>query len=486
MTAIATIGIVGAGAMGRGIAELAARQGFAVRLSDARDGAAEAAIAAIDAALRRDVGKGRLDAAGAGAIRGRLTATAVAETARADLVVEAIVEDLPAKRALFAAIEAVAAPTAILATNTSSLSVAEIGAGVTDAGRFAGLHFFNPPTRMRVVEIVRAPATTDATIATLEAVADRLGQRAFVVDDTPGFLVNHLGRGYVGEALRILDDGAATPAALDAIATGALGFRMGPCALLDLVGLDVSAAATEEVWRGFGEEPRFRPAPIARARVAAGLLGRKSGRGFFAYGGDGKPLAADDDARADPAAIRLVGAARGLAGLFPPALVTDDPVAVPVVAPSGTDVATAARREGLDPATTVGIDPVFTDLVTVAAADPGLAAGVAAAIRAGGREAATVRDIGGLPAQRLAAMIVLIASDAAGRRLAPPDEIDTATRLALGYPRGPMALGDAVGPARIAAIAAGLHALTGDPRWRPSPWLGARIAAGSRLAGDAN
>jgi 3-hydroxybutyryl-CoA dehydrogenase len=396
MSAIATIGVIGAGAMGRGIAELAARQGFTARLNDVRDGAAEAALATIAGTLDRDVEKGRLVRTDADAIRARITAASLLDTARCDLIVEAIVEDLAAKQALLAAIEAEARPDAILATNTSSLSVAKIGENLRHPGRFAGLHFFNPPIRMRVVEVVRAPATADGTIAALRTVADRLGQRAFLVGDTPGFLVNHLGRGYVGEALRILDEGAATPAELDTIARNALGFRMGPCELLDLTGLDVSAEVTRQVWRGFDEEPRFRLAPIAEARVAAGLLGRKSGRGFYEYGADGKML---------PAAAKA--------------------------APTGTA-------------------PVVPDLATV-------------------------------PAQRLAAMIVLVGCDAAGRDIASPADIDAAAKLALAWPRGPLALGDAIGAARIAAIAAELHILTGDPCWRPSPWLDAHVAAGTKL-----
>lgn len=487
MSDLATIGIAGAGAMGRGIAELAAREGFAVRLHDARDGGAEAAIAAIEEALRRDVAKGRIDAADAESIRSHLAPATLAETARADLVIEAIVEDLAAKQALFAAIEASARPETVIATNTSSLSVAALARDLRDPGRFAGLHFFNPPTRMRIVEIVRGPATRDATLAALHSLAERLGQHAVLVGDTPGFLVNHLGRGYVGESLRILDEGVATPAALDAIAKGALGFRMGPCELLDLVGLDVSAEVTRQLWRGFDEEPRFRLAPIAEARVAAGLLGRKSGRGFYDYGPDGRSVTPPpEDRGAAPLPVRLVGMAEAVAAdvarLFPAALLADDPAAVPVVAPIGTDVASEACRHGLDPATTVGIDPVFTGVVTVAATDEARAAGVAAAIRATGREAIAVRDGGGMPAQRIAAMIVLVAAEAARHGIAGPADIDAAARLALAYPRGPLELGDRVGPARIAVIAAGFHALTGDARWRPSPWLDARILEGLPLS----
>jgi len=487
MSAAPVVGVVGAGAMGSGIAELAARQGCTVRLHDSRAETLEHAVSAIGARLGRDVDKGRLEAAEADAARARLAPASLAEVAVADIVIEAIVEDLAAKQALLRTIEAVARPDAILATNTSSLSVSGIAEVLDRPGRFAGLHFFNPPTRMRVVEIVRGVATTDATLAALAAFAVTLGQHALHVGDTPGFLVNRLGRGYTGEALRILDEGAATPEAIDAIARGALGFRMGPFELLDLTGLDVSAEVTRQVWKGFDEEPRFRPAPIVERRVAAGLLGRKTGRGFYRYGPDGKvvlepPWPAD----AEPVPVRLIGIPADLAGgaaaMFPPALLTKDPSAVPVVGPVGTDVATEARRLGLDPARTVGIDPVFTGVATVAGSDLGLTGGVAASIRATGRDAVVVGAGAGQPAQRIAVLVVLIACDVASGGIAAPSDIDAATRLALSYPRGPLALGDAVGAARIAAMARGFHALTGDPRWRPSAWLDARVAAGETLA----
>ncbi len=488
MTDVAAIGVVGAGAMGRGIAELAARSGFAVSLHDAADGAVERAVQTIGDALQRDVDKGRLSAGDAAAIRGRITRASLTEVAAADLVIEAIVEDLEAKQALFGAIDRVARPDAILATNTSSLAVVRIAEAVRDPGRFAGLHFFNPPTRMRVVEIVRGPGTRAATVAVLQAVAARLGQRAFPVGDTPGFLVNHLGRGYTGEALRILDEGVATPEQIDRIAKGAMHFRMGPFELLDLTGLDVSAEVTRQIWRGFGEEPRFRLAPIAERRVAAGLLGRKTGRGFYEYGRVRVPRTGRPEA-APPISVRLVGIPAdllpGVAARFPPSLVTDDPAAVALVGPIGGDVATEARRHRLDPRRTVGIDPVFTEFVTLAGApetEPEVVAGVAAAVGAGGREAVIVKDGPGLPAQRIATMIVLIACEAAARGIGTPADIDAAARTALAYPLGPLELGDAVGAGRVAAIAAGLLALTGDRRWRPSPWLDRHAAAGLSLA----
>ena len=303
-----------------------------------------------------------------------------------------------------------------------------------------------------------------------------------------------IGRGYTGEALRILDEGIASPAEIDAIAKGALHFNMGPFELLDLTGLDVSAEVTRQVWQGFGEEPRFRLAPIAEKRVAAGLLGRKTGRGFYDYDSDRRVRVTGSSGRPLPAALRPFPSASsafrrtlspGSSRLFPPELVTSDPDAVAVVGPIGSDVATEARRFALNPRRTVGIDPIFTDIATVAGApgaDAALVGGVAASIRAAGHEAVVVRDGKGMPAQRIAAMIVLIAAEAAARGLSSPADIDAATRLALAYPRGPLELGDAVGARRIASIAAGLHSLTADRRWRRSAWLDARAKTGQPLA----
>lgn len=494
MMAVATVGVVGAGAMGRGIAELAARSGFDVRIHDAAHGAAGRALAIIGDALRRDVEKGRLEASQADAILSRIAAASLVAAAGADLVIEAVVEDLAVKQALFRALYAAARPDAILATNTSSLPVARLAEAVRDPGRFAGFHFFNPPTRMRVVEIVRGPETREETVVALRAVAARLGQRAFLVGDTPGFLVNHLGRGYVGEALRLLEDGAAAPAEIDAIARGALGFRMGPFELLDLTGLDVTAEVTRQIWRGFGEEPRFALAPIAERRVAAGLLGRKTGRGFYEYDSDGKVRAASPAAApvvdGAPAPVRLVGIPHdllpGVAALFPRELVTSQTDSIAVTGPIGTDTATDALRHGLDPRDVVGVDPVFPGVAVVSGIDPRRLAAVSMAVRAASKTVIVVSDGKGMPAQRLAAMIVLIAAECAARGLSVPADIDAAPRLALNWPRGPLELGDMVGAARISAIAAGLHALTGEARWRPSAWLDARAKAGKSLAEPSN
>lgn len=486
MGPIRTIGVIGAGTMGRGIADLAARGGFSVVLHDAVADAAAHAVATIRDGMDRDVGKGRMTWPEAEALAARLAVGDLAAAAAADLVIEAALEDIKVKQSLFHTISGLAAPTAILTTNTSSLSIAAISEAINDRSRFAGLHFFNPPTRIHAVEIVRGPATTPATVAALQALASALGQRAFVVRDTPGFLVNNIGRAFTGEALRMLDDGVASAAEIDRIARDALHFRMGPFELLDLVGLDVSAAVAEQVWRGFGEEPRFRPATIVAARVAAGLLGRKSGRGFYEYDSSGRISGASEPEPSGVAQpVRLVGfdagTARRIAALLPLDMVTSDPAAIALVGPLGSSAAMAARRLGLDPSRTVAIDAVFTDRVTLAG-PPAIAAAVATGVHATGRPVSVVADGPGMPAQRIATMMVLVAAEAVAAGLGTPEDIDAAARLALAYPQGPLELCDAVGARTITAVAAGLFTLTGDPRWRPSGWLDRYAQTSGRMA----
>jgi 3-hydroxybutyryl-CoA dehydrogenase len=486
MAQIRTIGVIGAGTMGRGIADLVARSGFSVTLHDAADTAAAHAIGTIRDGLDRDVSKGRITRAEAKVVVGRLASGDLAAAAAADLVIEAALEEITVKQSLFREISQLASPAAILTTNTSSLSIAAIAEAVGDPARFAGLHFFNPPTRIRAVEIVRGPATAAMTIEALRSLAGALGQRAFVVGDTAGFLVNHIGRAFTGEALRMLDEGMASAAEIDRIARDALHFRMGPFELLDLVGLDISAVVAEQVWRAFGEEPRFRPAPIVAKRVALGLFGRKSGGGFYEYDGSGRPLGdAEPELQGVPQPVRLVGfdtnSAQCVAGLFPPDMVTMDPTAIALVGPIGTSAAMEARRLGFDPARTVAIDTVFTDRVTLAG-PPDLAAAVAAGVRAAGHPVSVVADGPGMPAQRIAAMMVQVAADAAAAGIGTPEDIDAAARLALAYPRGPFELCYTVGADTIAAIAAGLFALTGDRRWRPSALLARHAQTGVRVA----
>ena len=226
---------------------------------------------------------------------------ASAELAPCDLVVEAIVEDLSAKQRLFADLEQIVRADAVLATNTSSLSVSAIAAACARPERVAGYHFFNPVPLMKLVEVIPGQHTAEPVVAALQELALRMGHRPVRATNSPGFLVNHAGRGYGTEALRILAEGVATPVEIDRILREAAGFRMGPFELFDLVGIDVAHAVMESIYRQFYDEPRFRPQPLIRRYVDAGLLGRKSGAGFYRYV-DGRQEIPDGGAGAGRAA----------------------------------------------------------------------------------------------------------------------------------------------------------------------------------------
>ena len=282
------VGVVGAGAMGRGIAQVAAAAGHHVLLSDADAGVVERARDTIRSGLARDVAKGRLDQPRADALLARIesvgaTSLGVGAFAECGLVIEAVVEDLSVKRTLFAALEGVVDREAILATNTSSLSIAAIGAATTHADRVVGMHFFNPAPLMALVEIVPAITTTPEIAERTRALAVAWGKTTVVATDTPGFIVNRVARPFYGEALRILEEGVADVATIDWAMRDVGGFRMGPFELMDLIGNDVNFAVTTSVYDGFFQDPRYRPSLIQRRLVDAGLLGRKRERGYYDY-----------------------------------------------------------------------------------------------------------------------------------------------------------------------------------------------------------
>ena len=268
--------------------------GSAVKLYDTRDGAAAEASAFVARMLRRAAEKGGMTEGAAEAAIGRLAIVEGLDAmAGADIVVEAIVEDIEAKKRLFAELEAIVPEDCVLASNTSSLSVTAIAADCARPERVAGYHFFNPVPLLKVVEVVDGLLTAPWVGDVLDAVARRCGHRPVRAEDSPGFLVNHAGRGLNTEGLRIVQEGIARPQDVDDILReGGTRFRMGPFELMDTTGLDVSGVVMESIYRQFYEEPRFRPVPIARQRMAAGLYGRKTGRGFYVYE-DGRKAAAE-------------------------------------------------------------------------------------------------------------------------------------------------------------------------------------------------
>lgn len=482
-----TLGIVGAGAMGRGIAQIAAQAGCRVLLLDAREGAAAEAKTALEKQWGKLVDKGRMTAEAAAAAGERLTIVAGArDLAAANVVVEAIVEQLDAKRALFKELDDIVSADCVLATNTSSLSVTRIAAGTANPGRVAGFHFFNPVPLMKVVEVVAGALTESSPLDLLAALAAEWGHTPVRAQDTPGFIVNHAGRGYVTEALALLREGVADVATIDTLLRDAAGFRLGPFELLDLTGLDVSQPVMESIYHQYYEDPRYRPSPIAAQRLAAGLLGRKSGRGFYRYDGQPNPEPPASTAApwrgpvwvsdAQPEAATATRQLLQRLGATIEGSARPSEAALIVVTPLGTDVSDCVAAEGLDARRTVGVDTLLPldrrrTLMGSPASDAAIAAQAQALFAGDGVPASLIADSAGFVVQRVLASIVNIGCEIAQQGICSPTDLDLAVTLGLGYPQGPLAWGDALGARRILAVLTALQARTGDMRYRPSLWL---------------
>ena len=495
------VAVVGAGAMGTGIAQLAAQAGHTVLLHDATEGAADAGRSRVAGALDRLVAKGRLDAVRRDTILGRIApAPVLADLGQARLVIEAITEDLGAKRSLFAALEGVVAPDAVLATNTSSLSVTAIAAGLNHPERVAGLHFFNPAPVMKLVEVVAGLASAAAALTLLERTAQAWGKETVRARTTPGFIVNRVARPFYAEPMRLLEEGAADVATLDALLHEAGGFRMGPFALMDLIGHDVNLAVTQSVFEASFGDPRFRPSLVQQELVAAGWLGRKAGRGFYDY----------SSGAAHPAPARVENGPRPQRAVIEGDLGPAEPL---VSALSAAGVA-ITRREGrglvlLDGAVMALTDGrsatarvaagepselVLFDLcgdfaalsrVAITSADqaPAAAVRVAAGLfQALGAQVSIIDDTPGLVLFRTVAMLVNEAAEAVLQHVATAEDIDRAMTLGVAYPSGPLTWADRIGPDRVLALLEALQAAYGDDRYRPSLQLRRCVAAGRPLS----
>ena len=479
--------VIGTGTMGRGIAQLCAQAGLTTLLFDSREGAVKEAVAAIDKALDGLVAKGRMTAEAKQSTVDHLRPiSSLDEAASAGVVVEAIVENLDAKRELFRALEKRLAPDAVIATNTSSLSVTEIAAGCARPERVAGLHFFNPPPLMRLVEVIGGLRTDPAVVEGLTTFSKRISKHPVVAADSPGFIVNHAGRAYTPEALRIIAQGIASPREVDALMKEAAGFRMGPFELLDLVGGDVAHAVMVSIYEQYFGEPMYQPSAQMAVRVAGGLLGRKSKQGFYDYSGAppaGAPTIAvpkqpvpasvwiaDEDGGSDLAEwLNAAGVKCQLGG--PP---TAD--ALCFITPLGEDASGAAVRLQLDPARTVAVDMLGRfqgrrTLMKNPLTSPEALGAAMAALSAGNAPVTVINDSPGFVVQRLLCMIVNVGTRIAELRIAAPADVDTAVELGLNYPKGPLALGDSLGVARVLRVLDGMHAVTLDAKYRATAWL---------------
>ena len=484
-------GVAGSGTMGRGIVQVLAQCGARTLVYDAQPGAAEKAKAAIAQSLGKLAEKGRVSASEVQAALGRIEVVGALEgLAACHVVVEAIVEDLEEKRKLFAALERVVPEGTILASNTSSLSVTAMAAACRRPERVAGYHFFNPVPVLKIVEVVDGVRTEPWATEALTALARRFGHTPVRCKDTPGFVVNHAGRAFVPESLRVLQEGIADFAAIDRILVDAAGFRLGPFALMDLVGLDVAHAVMKSMYHQYYEEPKYRPSFLAEARVAAGLLGRKTGRGWYAYGSDGAAEPVPEPkapAVAPPQSVWCVPELKDLVAKLKANVVnTAADAAVCLIAPLGRDATATAIDLELDPARTVAVDPLFgfakrRTLMTTPVTRPQVRDAAHALLASDGVPVSPINDSPGFVAQRVVAHIVNVGCDIAQMRIAAPEDLDRAVTLGLGDPRGPLALGDAVGARRILAVLKAMHKLYREPRYRPSPWLVRRARLGASL-----
>ena len=494
------VGIVGAGAMGRGIAQIAAQAGSQVHLFDVNAAAVQQAHAAVLAQWDKLLEKGRIDAAQHQAYKASLQpAATLADLAPCDLVIEAAIERLDIKCKLFADLEDIVGPDAVLATNTSSLSVTAIGAGLQRPQRLAGYHFFNPVPLMKVVEVIAGLKTDPAVCVGLSAYAREMGHTPVQAQDTPGFIVNHAGRAYGTEALRIVGEGVADFATIDRILKDQVGFKLGPFELMDLTALDVSHPVMESVYHQYYEEDRYRPSVITAQRLAGGVLGRKTGEGFYKYA-DGLMLQTPEAPApvvqdmppvwVSPRASRRAELLQLLKDLGARIETGASPssTAITFVAPLGFDITTVAVVERLDPARTIGIDMLIDDAATkrrVLATNPATRTDIRDAAHAlmarDGKAVSVIRDSGGFVTQRVVASIVNIAADICQQRICTPGDLEKAVTLGLGYPLGPLAMGDRYGPTNVLEVLFNMQTVYGDQRYRPSPWLRRRGAIGLSL-----
>jgi 3-hydroxybutyryl-CoA dehydrogenase len=492
-----TVAVIGAGIMGAGIAQVAAQAGHPVMLYDTREGAAAAAKAKLATTLDGLISKGKLTAEAAATTLARIEPIhSLQATANATLLIEAIVENLEAKRGLFRELEGIVSETAILATNTSSISVTAIANGLKHPGRLVGMHFFNPVPLMKLVEVVSGLQTDAAVAAAIFELSKAWGKAPVHARSTPGFIVNRIARPYYAETLALLLEQAATPAVIDACLRGA-GFRMGPCELMDLIGHDTNFAVTNSVYAANFQDKRYMPSLVQQEMVDGGLLGRKSGRGFYSYppGAQALPVAVHeapatarevtvhgDDAIADHlerAATQALapqgwGPAR-LRGSGFTGLVIDG---AHLVMSSGETAQALSQKLR-------AADLVVFDRIAVLPPAPGTALAFAVApstsgawrtqaaawLAALGFAPLAVADSPGLVVARTLAMLVNEAADAVLQGVCTTEGADAAMKLGVNYPAGPFEWLTRWSAAGVIGVLESLDTTYRGERYRVSPWL---------------
>ncbi len=485
------VGVVGCGAMGAGIAQVAAVAGHAVQMFDMRPGVAEAAALDLRRTLLRLADKGRISLSAAERAGERLVAVAdIGEFADASLVVEAIVENLEAKRTLFLELETIVGRNCILASNTSSISITSIGAALSHPGRLLGMHFFNPAPLMALVEVVSGLATDPAHVGTIFATATAWGKSPVLARSTPGFIVNRVARPFYAEALRLVGERAADEATIDAILREAGGFRMGPFELMDLIGHDVNYAVTRSVFDAFYNDPRFTPSQIQLELVNAGWLGRKSGRGFYRYDEGAAPPEPRTEAAVPPPERIIAYPAGPVAEALVARLRACNTPFVVAKAPHAdgrlfdadecivhqTDGRSATQRSRdaayrhvalldlmLDASTARRVACAFSDQ-----SSPASQRAVIGLLQAAGLAVSRIDDVPGLAVMRTVAMLANEAAEAVSQGVCDAASADLAMTRGVNYPLGPLEWAEAIGTAKVMTFLDNLARAYGEDRYRCS------------------
>ncbi len=480
--------------MGTGIAQVAAQAGHRVLLADAQAGAVGRALGAMARGLQALAERGKVSADDARDVPARIQPAELMDFASCGLVIEAVVEDLDVKRALLAQLEGIVGPDCILATNTSSLSVTAIAAGLKHPERVIGMHFFNPATRMKLVEVISGVETAPDVAETVFSTSEAWGKKPAYAMSTPGFIVNRIARPFYGEAWRAYTEGAADPATIDAIVRDCGGFPMGPFELMDLIGHDVNLAVSSAVFEATFGERRYAPSLAQQELVRAGRLGRKTGRGIYDYREGAARPAPRVEAGAEPVQ-RVV--AVGSLGIATPIITRLEAAGVDVVRVQGPRAAQDVSSGWLEigparlmmtdgrPATRrameekhehlvlfdLALDYATTPRIGLARADQcGMAAfnTVCATLTRAGFACSPLDDVAGLVVLRLVAMLVNEAADAVAHGICSVDAIDVAMRYGVNYPRGPMEWSEQVGLRVFARALANLREHYGEERYRTS------------------
>ena len=481
------IGVVGAGTMGSGIAQVAIAAGETVKLFDP---VAEASLRGRDMIkknLNFLVDKKKLTSDESSNIFSRLDIiNSLSDLASCDLVIEAIVENESVKKDLFKNLESIVSPEVILATNTSSISITALSNELEYPERLVGMHFFNPAPRMKLIEVVKGLRTSDAHIDYIAKLVKRWGKAPVITKSTPGFIVNRVARPFYGEALRVLMEFGTDHASLDNIIRECGGFPLGPCQLMDLIGLDVNLSVTQSVYEATAFDPRYAPSLLQQELVRAGKLGRKSGEGFYTYPVNDSDLDIINTIKKDElgsyrvrfinnASIESLIARLTAAGINLVETARDPNIATLAL----TDGRTATQRaydESISNLVLIDLCMNFKTTQRIAVShsdqcDPIAVTQIIDALKSTGCKVTVIQDIAGMIVARTVAMLANEAADLVHQRITTPNEVDMAMTLGTGYPIGPLLWADQIGLKNISEILKHLYEHYGSSRYRTSPLI---------------